>query len=517
MKKIAFLFSLLFLITGINFKISLANNGEINIATPFGFSTVNLDPAQGWNGWYCNEAGITETLFMLDRDMNLKPLLAESYNNISPNIWAVSLKKNIKFHDGSPVTTETVKWSIERIIHKESKYFNERIQNFLDIKSIKLIDDYTVQFETISPNAPFIYYLAEPGTGIISPSGTDDKIYGTGPFMVENLKPKEELTVIRNTQYWGDAPKFSRVHFKYVTNPQTRMLAFESGQVDMAFSFPENDVKRLKSNKDMNSIYSPTNRLCFFFVQTKSGPLKSPLIRKALNYAIDRQEIVNTVLAEIGGEAAYSIYPRYSIWSNKNLSPYCYDPNLARQLLKKADVKDKNKDGLLELDDKPIVLNMWTYESRPALKLTLELIQDQLKRIGIASKIRITQNSTSINEAMKKGEVDLNLQMWNVLPQGDPHSFVSSIFISDSEMNIMGYKNNELEAIIKKGKTSFDLQKRRDIYNRIQKIANEDLPVIPLFHKSMVVAMHNNIKNFRIHPAEFYLLNSMISIDIFPK
>lgn len=500
------LFSLELFATGV----FAAGPDKLIIAKPFGPSVKCPDPAKGANGWYTNEAGVTETLFVLDFEMNLRPWLVAASKNLSPLIWEIKLKNGIRFHDNTPLNARAVKWSIDRIIDKKSEVFNIRIQKMLDIKNITVKDNDILVFETHKPNAAFLYYLTSPGTGIVSPGSSKERIYGTGPFVLDKVIPKEEMIVSRFDGYWGGRAKLAKVHLKIIRNPSTRMLAFEAGQLDVVTNFPENDVNRMASRKDVRIYHEPTNRLCFFFVRIADGPLADSRVRKAINHAINRQEIVDTVLGGVGGQVGASVFPGTIPWGNRNLKPYPYDPDKALKLLAEAGAKDSDGDGILEMAGRPLLLNMWTYEGRASLKPVLELIQAQLHRVGIITKLKITQRGSPISRAMRKGEVHLNLQMWNVAPEGDPDFFISNVFTGQAGSNCMGYHNSELDELARKGKVTFDPKKRKIIYDRIQEIIYDDSPVIVLFYKSMVSVAYNYVQNYRIHPAEKFLLTPEI-------
>lgn len=479
---------------------------ELIIGKPFGPSVNIPDPAVGSNGWYNSEAGITETLFVLDFDMSLKPWLVENYERKDSTQWEITLKKGISFHDGSPLNADAVKGSFDRLIQVESSVFNKRIQELLDIKSITVQNDETLVFVTNKPNAGFLYDLTTPETGIVAPSSSKEAVFGTGPYRLEKVIPNQEVITRDFDGYWRGKPGFSKVFLKTIRNPATRMLAFEAGQLDIAVNFPEHDARRIMDRQDVNIFHQPTSRLCFFFVRTADGPLADPRIRKAINHALDREEIVNAVLAGLGGKVGASIFPELLPWCNRRLKPYSYHPETASRLLAEAGAADRNGDGELELNDRPFVLNMWTYEGRASLKPALELVQSQLKRVGIGSRLKITKKGSPINMAMSKGEVHMNLQMWNTAPQGDPDYFISNVFTGTSESNFMGYRNSELDALAEKGKITFDPDERKQIYDRIQEIIYEESPVIVLFHKSMVTAVRGDIENYRIHPAEKYIM-----------
>lgn len=484
---------------------------SLTVAKPYGPYGTELDPAKGSNGWYAGEAGITETLFALDFDMKLIPWLARGFANISPLSWEIRLRENVLFHTHAPLTAEAVKTSLERLIDDKSDGFNKRIQGLLDIKEIKVTGSHTLVFNTRHPNAGFIYNLTSPETGIIDLSGKT--IAGTGPFQLKKVIPNEKTVVEAFNGYWGGTPKLDRAELFVIKNPVARMLAFESKKIDMAVNFPELDALRLMKqgeNGRPKIAYRPTARLCFFFVRVKDGPLADPLIRKALNHAIDRNQILSSVLGDIGGTAGASVFPKVLPWCNTTLSSHAHDPQQASSLLESAGARDLDGDGIREKDGTPLHLEMWTYETRASLKPTLELIKSQLARVGIDAGIRVTKKGSPINQAMRQGRVHLNLQMWNTAPQGDPDAFLSDVFMTGARSNFMGYANPELDRLLKEARTSFDPGRRARLYNRVQQMIYDESPVIVLFHKSMITAVSDRVRGYRIHPAEKYLLTHTI-------
>jgi peptide/nickel transport system substrate-binding protein len=469
------------------------------------------DPGVGWNGWYTNLYGLTETLFILDDHQVLTPHLAQKARNLSPTTWEVTLKEGIRFQDGSSLTATAVKYSFDRIVDPDSPSFNKRLATLLDLATITVNDPRRLVFTTREPNAAFLYDLTSPGTGIISTASGPKKFYGTGPFQLESVTAKEEVRLKRFDDYWQGRPKLKKVHITAIPDSSARMLAFESGRVDLATNFPENDALRLEKDDARQILARPTNRLCFFMVRVADGPLADPKIRRAINLAIDRQEIVSVVLAGIGGKVGASLFPEALPWHNADLAPVPHDPEKAKALLKRAGAVDTDGDGVVELDGRPLILNIWTYEGRPALKPTIELVQSQLARVGVGARLRVTKSGSPINAAMQKGEVHLNLQMWNAAPQGDPAHISGHIFKTGSEMNVMGYSNPRLDALIDKGKTTFEPEARKKIYDEVQALLYADCPVMVLFHKSSVAAAKNTVSGFRLHPAEVYALDHRVA------
>ncbi len=412
------------------------------------------------------------------------------------------------FHNHAPLTAKAVKASIERLIDEKSAGFNIRIQGLLDIASIRVTGPLSLVMETRHPNAAFIYNLTSPETGIVDMSG--EHLAGTGPFQLERIVPSEKIVVNAFPMYWEGKPKLERAELCVIKNPVSRMLAFESGKIDMATNFPELDAVRLMTAGKARVEHRSTARLCFFFVRIKDGPLADPLIRMALNFAIDRDQILASVLGGIGGTIGASVFPGVLPWSNTALVPYAHDPEKAVSLLEAAGALDRDRDGIREFNGQPLHLEMWTYETRAALKPTLELIKAQLARVGIDAGIRVTKKGSPINQAMRQGRVHLNLQMWNTAPQGDPDAFLSDLFRTGARSNCMGYANPELDRLLQEAKTCFEPAQRQRLYNRVQEIIYEQNPVIVLFHKSMVTVMSDRVRGYSIHPAEKHLLTNRI-------
>ena len=482
------------------------------IAKPFGPSGTVLDPAKASNGWYASESGITETLFVIDVNMQLQPWLASGFQNISPLIWEIQIRDNVFLHNHEPLIALGVKQSLERLIDERSAGFNKRIQGLLDIESMEVTGAHTLVVKTYHPNAAFLYNLTSPETGIVDMAG--DRFAATGPFQLEKIVPNEKTVVTAFPEYWGGKPKLARAELFVIKNPVSRMLAFESGKIDICTNFPERDAVRLMAKKGRSRIQTlSTARLCFFFVRVKDGPLADPLIRNALNFAIDREQILTSVLGGVGGTMATSVFPAILPWCNTRLVPHGHDLEKAVALLEKAGALDRDRDGIREKDGKPLCLEMWTYETRAALKPTLELIKSQLLRVGIDARIRVTKKGSPINQAMRQGRVHLNLQMWNSAPQGDPDAFLSDLFVTGARSNFMGYSNPELDKLIRKARACFDAAERVRMYNRIQEIIYKENSVIVLFHKSMVTALSDRVRNYQIHPAEKYLLTQKISVQ----
>lgn len=483
----------------------------MRIAVPFGPKSNVPDPRARQNGWLSNRAGVSETLIGLGYDMAMQPRLAETFKNVSPTEWKLTLRKDVTFHDGSAMTARDVKASFEKIDLEGHPGHNPRLSRLLGIESITAEDDYTLVFKTKSPNSAFLWSLTEPSAAVLK-EGTDElPLIGTGPFVFVKAETDKTYQTRKFADYWGGEPKLDAIVMDALSDPSVAALALQAGDVDLVTNYPEPDFAALKEKGDGQLFANPTTRLFFFQVRTADGPLANDTLRTAVSLGLDRETIVAASLNGVGGEVANSLFPAtMTSWANAALT-LDYDPEKAKALLDEAGIVDSNGDGNRELDGEEISLKIRSYEGRAALRPTLEITQALLQQIGIGSEISMAEYDAN-NEALKAGEIHMHLQAWGTAPQGDPDYFPSTLVESGVGYNFSGYSNTELDALLVKGRESFDDEVRKAYYDRIQEIINTELPLIPVFHKTQVSVGNGKVEGYRIHPAETYLVTPDLAL-----
>lgn len=483
-----------------------ANAAEktMRIAIPFGPKSSVPDPRARQNGWLSNRAGVSETLIGLGQDMTMQPRLAETFENLSPTEWKLTLRKDVKFHDGSAMTARDVQASFEKLDVEDHPGHNPRLSKLLGIESITVEDDYTLVFKTKSPNSAFLWSLSEPSAAVLK-DGTDElPLIGTGPFVFERAEPEKTYQTRKFVDYWGGEPKLDRIVMDTLSDASVAALALQAGDVDLVTHYPEPDFAALKGRGEGQLFSNPTTRLFFFQVRTADGPLANDTLRTAVSLGLDRETIVAASLNGVGGDVANSLFPMsMASWANAGLK-LDYDPEKAKALLDEAGIKDTNGDGNRELDGEEISLKIRSYEGRAALRPTIEITQALLQQIGIGSEISMAEYDAN-NEALKSGEIHMHLQAWGTAPQGDPDYLPSTLVETGVGYNFSGYSNRELDDLLKKGRENFDDEVRKGYYDRIQEIINVELPLIPVFHKTQVSVGNGKVEGYRIHPAETYL------------
>ena len=486
---------------------TVAQAKELTISVTFGPDAEVPDPRAGYNGWLSNQSGVTETLMGIDYDLNLYPRVAAGIEQTAPTTWRVTLNEGVKFHDGTPVTSQAVVDSIAAISDENNAGHNARVAKLLDLAGMSVDGDQVVVFETNSPNAAFPWTLSEPGIAVLGEASEDFPINATGPYVFREAIPEQLYRASANADYRSGKPGLDEVRVVVSGDPATAALAFEAGEVDMVINYPEADFERIQSTGALG-FSAPTARLYFYTVNAASGPLTNPLIRRAISMAIDRQGIVDAALSGVGGVPAGTVYPDGKGWS-ANIEAV-YDPKGAEALLAEAGAVKEG--GQWMLDGEKLEIDIVTYSGRAALAPTAELTQAFLQAIGVASNVSVGEYGAS-NDAIADGSADLFLQAWVTTPQGDPGAVLEGLLKSDGGSNSGKYANAELDAMLEQGRQTFEHEERKAIYDKVQEIIADDAALIPVFHVSQVNVAREGLTGYAVHPTETYWITHETTIS----
>lgn len=482
--------------------------GDVRLVMPFSPGE-RLDPAFAYSGWYMRQAGIYETLFTYDEEMNLVPSLATGYDLASDNEWIIHLRKDVVFHDGSPFNADAVIFSINRVKDNPDNSWKDQ---YGFIESVSAIDEQTISIKTKEPYAPTLSTLADVRFAcIVSPTAQDldAEPAGTGPFKFKSYERDVSLTLEKNEDYWNGPVKADGAVVYYITQPETRALMLEAGEVDIAWAIPAQWYETIDAGTSTSVVSKDTMRSYFLFVNTAKAPLDKPEVRQALSYAIDRQELVDTALEGVAGTAAKSFWPSNYPWSvNDDLEGYPFDQERAKELLEEAGLTWDGKAWIY--NGKPLEITIKTYTARPANKPSSEMIAAQLGKIGINAKVE-TLEAAALRSDMSNGNYDLAFYTYAVATNGDPDYFVSQQFLSTgTEAGYTRYSG--IDDLIIKGRTTLDQDERMDIYREIQERVLEDLPEIFVFYDRMLVGINDRVMGFEIFPSEMPVLTEKIYI-----
>ncbi|TDT51063.1 glutathione ABC transporter substrate-binding protein [Fonticella tunisiensis] len=434
---------------------------------------------------------VYETLFMRDpKTGEIKPLLAEGYENPDPNTWIIKLKKNIKFQDGTPFNSEAVKYTFEKIL--DPKTASPRASLLKSVDKIETPDEYTVVLHTKTPYGIMLTALAHDNLSIVSPKADkagdinkNAKGAGTGPYIFEEWVPGDHITVVKNKDYWGGAPKIDSITFKVVPEMATAVSMVETGEADMLVGIPPEHLERLKNNADVEVTQLQGNSVTYLGFNFEKKPFDNLKVRQAIEHAINRDEYIST-LNGLGIRSNGIIGPKLIGYNSEIESHgYKYDVEKAKALLAEAGYPSGFKATL-------------TYGNTDTYNKIAPFIQAQLKKINIDVTLNPMDWAAYLSYA-KSGKAEMYLGGWsNVTGDGEellyPQFFSGNIGAS----NYARYNNPEADALILKTRETIDQNQRVEYLRQANIKFTDDVLWVPLYHGVVTMAVRKNLKGIEL-------------------
>lgn len=374
------------------------------------------NPGRATVGMLSVNANIFDTLTWMDAEFQVKPMLSESWEYIEESgAWRFHLRTEVTFHNGQLFTAQAVVETMNRVA---LGLYGEILN--IDENSVVAVDDNTVDIRPLAPDLQLPGLIAHPIYSIRAP-GSDPfggKHIGTGPFRFVEYVQDDHITVEKNTDYWGTVPQLDRIEFFFMPDPLARVSALKAQEVDIIYSVPLGSVALLSGESDIRLLPSNVgayqNISILLTGETPYVVTQDILVREAIGYAIDRQEIIDMVF---GGFATDSqtLVPR------KLLEPYAYkvegyayDPERARALLEEAGWQDKDQDGIREKGGRRLVLELINgFPSGPDNWQTSEVLRAQLREVGIDLAITSVPDMPSYETLLGNKRGDLWLEVGN--------------------------------------------------------------------------------------------------------
>lgn len=435
---------------------------------------------------------VYDTLVFLNPDGKFVPGLAESWE-VSDDMtgYTFKLRKDVKFHDGTPFNAQAVKDNFDRIVDPATKSA-KAVTMLPGYKGTEVVDEFTAKVTFEKPNASFLDSVAQVYLGMASPTAfkkwgpADYQAHqvGTGPFKFSEADyvPKEKIVLVKNPDYnWGPSvyghtgPAYlDKITFKFYPDAATRAAALESGGVDVIGELPPADMERLKKDSKYQVMVVPVaGPPLMVFINSAKAPTDDLKVRQALLYGTDRQAIVNTIFRGLS-PVAYGPWSSTSVGYNKAVeSMYPYDPEKAKALLDEAGWK-VGADGIREKDGQKLALDTYL-QTWGFLQETGQMLQAQMKMIGVDLKTQVVAFPAALKAAAEGAHhlAPLNLSAT------DP-SFMSALFGSKGGYNWSKLNDADLDAMFAKAATTKDDAARLDIYGQVQQKVMDEALIIPI-------------------------------------
>lgn len=445
----------------------------------------SLDP-QGHNDTKSEAVSflLFNRLFRLNTDFEVVPDLAESWEQPSDTEWVIKIKEGVKFHNGNEMTSEDVKFSLERSLEQP------KVKHVLEqMESVEIVDDYTVKITTKSAFAPFLYSLVHAGVSIVPKeyveSGDEfNNPVGSGPYTFVEWTSGDKVVVEKNEDYFDqeNMGQSSKITFRVIPEGASRTIALETGEVDVVQELPTMDINKVVDNGQLKLYQKPSTRVDFFAMNNEMEPFNNKKVRQAMNYAINKDAIMAVAIDGAGTEAKSVLAP--SMLGYK-AGPYKYDVEKAKALLAEAGYADG--------------FTMTISTSGDNRKRIAEIIQANLMEVGITAEIKMLEWGTFIDAIMNGDEQSLIIG-WTSNP--DPDATLTPLYLSENigGMNFSRINEEKLDNLIVSAREELKMEKRVEIYNELHEYIMDEAPIVPLFIKNNVVGANKGLKGVELSP-----------------
>jgi len=513
-KKLKLLLVLLFF--SLSFVIIWGSNESLCKEKIFVYArpaTKNIDPvATAGDEEVQNVLMVYDTPVTLDEKLKVIPSLAVSWE-ISNNYktFTFKLRKGVHFDDGTPFNAQAFKFSFDRLL-KSGLQGRGSYSDMANENSVKIIDDYTVEITLDVPYPGFITDELCDGTySIVNPNyvkkhaTADDPLAlkwmsnhasGTGPFILTEWIKGERMIFEGNKNYWNKdrMPKVDKVIFRIYSLSSTARMWVEKGEVHAVEKLTPEDLRALEDNSNVSIVEIKYPDSYFLMMDVTKPPFDDLMVRKAIAYAINYEEIIQEI--ERGRVTrAHGVMPSGLMGYNKQPLPYRYEPKLAKQLLAQSTYPNGFTTTL-----------RFTSQRGGSFPQIAEYIQSYLKDIGINVEL-LNQSLAALNEAHAQGNYGISLKNWTAgLPSPDEvggwlydmergngcWGWVGTFWYNKWAMNNM-----------RKARSMENNAKREELYRITDALANEMAIFIPLFESDHLIAVHKSVKNFVFTPYLF--------------
>lgn len=488
-----------------------ANDGDVNSLDPYARNETFL---------LSFNANFYEPLFRRNRELKLEPALATKVEMPSPTVWRWTLRQGVKFHDGSPFTADDVVFSYKRAAGKGSNVAG----NFTSMKEVRKVDDFTVEVETKYPDPLLNDKLAQ--IGIMSKIWAEKNnaletadmtkneenfatrnANGTGPFVVKVREPDVRTVLAPNASWW-DKPEhnLTEVIFQRVANDATRVAALLSGEIDMIYTVPPQDVERIRKTAGRRVLEAPETRIVFLGFNQQldelpetnvkgKNPFKDKRVREAFYRAIDIEAIKRTVMRGQARPAALMIGQGLNGYDAQMDVRPKYDPDLAKKLLAEAGYPNGFETRMDCPNDRYI-------NDEAICQATVAMLAKVGVKINLVAQTRAKYFAQILRTAAdieKSPQISFYMLGWSPGATYDVHNVFESLIQTPSAatkkglFNAGGYSNKKFDELADKVEQETDKAKRDAMIKEATKIYVEDFAYIPLHQQFVVWAAKDTV------------------------
>lgn len=424
--------------------------------------------------------------------------LAEDFYYENDTTLIFKLRKNIKWHDGVPFGAKDVIFTYNILI--SPKISSPYSASFRFVKDVEMIDEFTLKVTYKQPYFKSLetwmmgilpYHILKDEQNLMSSKFNINPI-GTGPYKLEQLEHSKNIILVANEDYFEGKPKIEKISFHVIADTMTRFLMLKSQQIDIGGLNPMQYERQLsKDFLTKFNIYEDISRsYTYLGFNLRKEKFKNPLVREALSFAINRQELADILFL---GHAKVCTGP--FLPSSKAFNPHVKAPKQdiqkAKELLAKAGYNKNN----------PLTFEIVTSNSNPIRPYAAQILQHQLKKAGVIVKLRVMEWQAFLNMVVFPHNFDTVLLGWGLSPTPDPYSIWHSKSNVKGGFNFIGYENKTIDNLIDISQHIVQRDKLAKIWQKMFQIITQDNPYLFLYIPNSITAADNRIKNIEKSPS----------------
>lgn len=470
---------------------------------------ISLDPQNVTDGNSISvQSTMYEGLLTFTDKMEPVPLLATEYKfNDNATELTFTLREGVTFHDGSPFNADVVKANLDFVLDEKNGLARRNFFSF--IKEVVVKDPTHVTIVATSPNSTMLSYLAHPAASMKSlevikkkqadPNFNLDRTpVGTGPYKFSEWKDNQYVKVVPFDNYWNKdlKAKAESIVYKPVTEASTRINMLKAGETDIVTKLPTLNAKEIASDSKFNVFTGPSLNVYYVGINMREKKYQDKKVRQAMNYAINKDDLIAGVLDGYGKVADSPIAPNTYGYAQQKV--YEYNPDLAKKLLSEAGVKDGFE------------ATLWTRNSSEFIAIA-ENVAMQLGKVGIKAKVQAFESGTLFDMLDNNKGTDLWIGRWSPgtgeVDYGIRPNFHTKSF-GPANNNSGFYSNAQVDKLLDDAISTANKDESLKKYAEVQKIIVEDAPWVFLHVPENVVAKSSNVSNVMVLPSDTVIVDN---------